>query len=689
MNRRKLLLGMGTAAAGAGAVFGSGAFTQVEAQRDLTIGIDDDSEALIGIKAGANVTSVDEADSGELVINTNKLGGEGFAVGSTVDIGEIDEDGKVIDGDEAFSVTNNFDDDGDGTSDIDIAIDLTSIDIGEVSGLSSLEFYGTLSNNNETQVTSAGGRSVFDVASGETIDFAIRFTTASTTNPKGLDNATVTFQAGSDLTSGDFPTEQPAGVTRTSDSTSFTSIQAAIDDDNTDSGETLTLGDDTYTESATIDVDSLTLEAAEDASPTIAPGDNTDAIIVSANNATVEGLTIEIGVTDGDATAVDLSGLSSGDSVTLANNTFDADGAEGETYVFDPNGAVDLDAVLNDQGNEFDPDAVAFDRQIIPSAVAPTLIEDWNDLDDVRSNPGGDFALINDLDEDTAGYSDVVDPDGAGFKPIGDGENYPFYGTFDGNGRVIRDLVIDTDGFGGLFEQTGATGAPGEITDLGLEDVDISGTGSVGALVGSNSATITNVYVTGEVEGGDGKLPTTGGLVGTTDGDISQSFSTADVTGPDNVGGLVGKSTATIESSYATGDINVTGGIGTFGGGLVGNNNAGDAVITNSYATGAVNAGGGSGGLSGNAANGELRDSYWDKGTTNQGDAVGPGGGADSGVVGFGSTGDTAPANEMTGDDASNNMDALDFEDTWNTVVGPDGYPVLEAIDEQTQLDAR
>ncbi|SFH50549.1 The GLUG motif-containing protein [Halorubrum aquaticum] len=313
-----------------------------------------------------------------------------------------------------------------------------------------------------------------------------------------------------------------------------------------------------------------------------------------------------------------------------------------------------------------------------PTKGSPTGIGDWNDLDEVRDNPGATYTLLNDLDSSTAGYDSVVDPAGGGFTPI-----TPFYGTFDGNGHVIRDLVVDTDGFGGLFGQTGASGSPGEITDLGLENVDISGEGSVGALVGSNSATITRVYVTGDVQGGDGTLPTTGGLVGTTDGNISKSFSAATVEGPDNVGGLVGKNEeATIEKSYATGDVDVTGEY-AFGGALVGNNNFSGSVVTNAYATGKVSAGLGGGGLIGNAANGELKDSYWDKGTTNQDGAVGPGGSSGSGFVGFGSTSNTEPANEMTGDDAPNNMRALDFTNTWDTVSGD--YPILQSIDQGAQ----
>ena len=42
---------------------------------------------------------------------------------------------------------------------------------------------------------------------------------------------------------------------------------------------------------------------------------------------------------------------------------------------------------------------------------------------------------------------------------------------------------------------------------------------------------------------------------------------------------------------------------------------------------------------------------------------------------------------DMTGDDAPDNMDELDFDETWDTAE--DDYPVSEALDEDRQLNAR
>jgi hypothetical protein len=69
----------------------------------------------------------------------------------------------------------------------------------------------------------------------------------------------------------------------------------------------------------------------------------------------------------------------------------------------------------------------------------------------------------------------------------------PFTGVFDGGGHTISHLIIKGKGYLGLFGQLGWGYAPaGEVKDLGVVDVDITGSGYyVGALVGYNYGTIT------------------------------------------------------------------------------------------------------------------------------------------------------------------------------------------------------
>ncbi|RJX50554.1 hypothetical protein DP106_04615 [Halonotius pteroides] len=250
---------------------------------------------------------------------------------------------------------------------------------------------------------------------------------------------------------------------------------------------------------------------------------------------------------------------------------------------------------------------------------------------------------------------------GNGFDPIGDSGSQ-FTGTFDGADHTISDLSIDrggTDNIGLFGEVDGGT-----IENVGVENADITGNTVVGGLVGRNFGTVTESYATGNVSGDSA----VGGLVGYNSGTINDSYATANVSG-DNyfVGGLVGQNAATVGESYATGNVSGS----SYVGGLVGDN-VGD--VTESYATGNVSGTGYVGGLVGSNS-GTVTDSYWDKGTTNQSDAIGEGSG--SGLIGFGSTSDTTPAPEMTGGDAPTNMSAFAFPDGAGTWHATNAYPAL------------
>lgn len=104
MNRRSVLLGLGTAAAGSGVVFGSGAFTQTSADRDVDLAFADDDKAALALAEGANSTDSDTE------ANVSKDGSAG-AEKITIDIGE---EGMVTDGVNLFTdilkVTNNGED---------------------------------------------------------------------------------------------------------------------------------------------------------------------------------------------------------------------------------------------------------------------------------------------------------------------------------------------------------------------------------------------------------------------------------------------------------------------------------------------------------------------------------------------------------------------------------------------------
>ena len=253
------------------------------------------------------------------------------------------------------------------------------------------------------------------------------------------------------------------------------------------------------------------------------------------------------------------------------------------------------------------------------------------------------YELTRDLDFDENNDGSITSADddywngGKGWKPIGDSTNR-FSATFDGNDKTIANLFIkNTSGSRdvGLF---GHVGTWGWVERLGVRDVNVSGGGNVGGLVGSNYGTISASYATGSVTGG----VEVGGLVGINGdgGTISTSYFTGSVTGSITVGGLVGGNIGTTSASYATGS--VTGGLEV--GGLVGYLVASGHIIA-SYATGSVTGGHEVGGLVGRNFSdyiiasyatgsvtgtgtfvrglsgrgwGNWGTSYWDTGTTSQ-----------------------------------------------------------------------
>ncbi|MDR2547679.1 MAG: hypothetical protein LBC96_09305, partial [Lachnospiraceae bacterium] len=194
-----------------------------------------------------------------------------------------------------------------------------------------------------------------------------------------------------------------------------------------------------------------------------------------------------------------------------------------------------------------------------------------------------------------------LDLSGITFTPIGT-SSLPFGGTFDGNGHVISNLVIDLPTIDnvGLFSHNS-----GVIRDLRIESSSISGRNNVGGLVGNNiSGRIIGVNVDVSVRG----TSAIGGLVGRSiNGRIEGTSSTMDITvpGATNVGGLIGLSSSdTISLSYSTGSIIGGGQIG----GLVGQLSG--TTISRSYATGNISATSFSGGLVGYMLISTIRDSF-------------------------------------------------------------------------------
>jgi len=225
---------------------------------------------------------------------------------------------------------------------------------------------------------------------------------------------------------------------------------------------------------------------------------------------------------------------------------------------------------------------------------------------------------------------------GLGFMTI---EN-PLTGTgvFNGQGYTINGLYINTPtvSYVGLFNQitTGET-----IENVGLTNVQITGSSWVGGLVGYNAGTVEASYATGTVSGSgyvgglvgmnantgtvetsyaavvvtgsDSSATNCGGLLGNNmGGTVETSHATGAVSANSFAGGLIGANSGTVETSYATGTVTGVGSSSNNIGGLVGGS---IGTISNSSSTGAVIAGSGSndvGGLVGGTPSGTISYAY-------------------------------------------------------------------------------
>jgi hypothetical protein len=253
--------------------------------------------------------------------------------------------------------------------------------------------------------------------------------------------------------------------------------------------------------------------------------------------------------------------------------------------------------------------SAAFGQPWLGSGTAEDPYQIWTAADmqaiGVSGYLGADFELMADID--LSAYT------GTSFNIIGT-EGYPnrFTGVFDGNGHTISNFTYSSTG-------TNCIGVFGEIRratikDLGLINPNVdAGTGLwVGGLVGQvMQGSISNCYAEGGSVSGNYRV---GGLVGAISAwpsDITNCYSTANVSGTSQVGGLGGYigEDCTVTNCYsqgsASGDADV--------GGLMGKVNPWSEVV-NCYSTGSASGTTKVGGLVGYG--GPVCASFWDTQTS-------------------------------------------------------------------------
>ena len=212
-----------------------------------------------------------------------------------------------------------------------------------------------------------------------------------------------------------------------------------------------------------------------------------------------------------------------------------------------------------------------------------TIIRTAGELQNISNNPDGKYILMND-----------IEMSGFDWTPIS-----AFKGELNGNGYSINNLTIDKNQNNLALFSTAEAGAL--IKNLGIENANISQSYTNGqyhaVLIASvtGSATISNVYATGNVNGSQ----YTGGLVVVaTSLTIENTYASVNVNTTSTyyqTGGLIAQgSYITINNSFTSGNVVSQ---GDYNGGLIGSVN--NSLISNSYASGDVTGDSYTGGLIG------------------------------------------------------------------------------------------
>ena len=286
-------------------------------------------------------------------------------------------------------------------------------------------------------------------------------------------------------------------------------------------------------------------------------GDNSDAFPNDASETTD---------TDGDGV---------GDNADEYPNDFDNDGVNDEDDAFpsDETETIDTDGDglgnnadidddndgVNDEDDAFPTDATGSSEGDDVDTDNNGLIEvaSLSDLDAVRNDLSGSsfagitagcpesgcvgYELTTDLNFDTNddGVINELDAywnDGEGWAPIGDVAD-PFYGQFNGNGFVIRNVMINrpAESYVALFGMV----ENNQIQQLGVDGplTQITGHTFVAALVaGAYNSELNQLYSVGDIQGTDAVA----GLVGKLESSsIENSAAFASVTADTNAAGLV------------------------------------------------------------------------------------------------------------------------------------------------------
>lgn len=219
---------------------------------------------------------------------------------------------------------------------------------------------------------------------------------------------------------------------------------------------------------------------------------------------------------------------------------------------------------LNVNGDNKDGNASKYTYIWVSDAEQINGIQEYYDDNAGSGILSYNFALKNDINA-----SDLTDYNVIGTAANGDVIGYS--GTFDGRGNRIIGLEVDNESNAGIFSQINQTGV---VKDVNIYSGTFTGTTTAGAVAGVNNGRIEGIVTFGNTLTSKGNA---GGIVGVNN---SGNFSKNETTSSTNDGVLTGG----IYDVESTGSV-IAGSSSAVAGGLVGTNNGG---LANSFSDSAV-----------------------------------------------------------------------------------------------------
>lgn len=314
MNRRQLLVGLGATAAGGGAAIGTGAFTSVSADRDVSVAVANENNAYLGIEPSppsspnSTFATQDASTSNQIGLNFDDSGNSGSGVGLS----------STYNFDDVFRITNQ------GTQTIYVWANFSGGDLGD----DDIWFYP---DSNDDRRLNDGTNSVVTVPTGETINMGVHVDTNALESASDQ-TLTATLTADIEVPGSSSPAdgsgEDAAVVTQNPGAEEYSSVQSAID--NVD-GTTIFVEPGTYSEDVVVDTADLTLRSTQGPGSTTLSGsievDSAASADSPVTDVTIEGFRIE---PSGDP-AIEAETGGSGttqDGLTLRNNELVAQDSE-------------------------------------------------------------------------------------------------------------------------------------------------------------------------------------------------------------------------------------------------------------------------------------------------------------------------------------------------------------------------